>query len=191
MLILILSDSSIHHFSSTQNYLNRSLQIHHWKKRQNLSSKNQNIKKLLDRIDMHSQNSLHFSESEFDNDWNTRFISMKRRNGCIINPSSELIQNLREQFLQSPKLKQLVRRKSCSCTCCGGLSKLEKKTIHLRPPVSERKQAQLFPDRKTCFSDQLLFQIPPIQHSSSKKFQEGKTKSKLNFVVNLFFRTRI
>ena len=31
----------------------------------------------------------------------------------------------------APKLKELVRRKSCYCSECGGLSELEKKTVYI------------------------------------------------------------
>jgi len=68
----------------------------------------------------------------------------KRRNACFLDLL--IIKKLQQQYkstkTKSPKLREQIRRKSCYCNCCGGLSKLEKKTLHLKFPAESAEEKQ-------------------------------------------------
>ena len=80
-----------------------------------------------------------------------------------------------------PELREVVRRKSCHCSDCGGMSSLEKRTMHFKQSVLAAKAEQLKPteDKKPNFNNKFLM----LKSPASSQFANSKyrTKNMLTF----------
>jgi len=92
----------------------------------------------------------------------------KRRNGCFLDPTIpiKLLNNIPKS--KPSRLREQIRRKSCYCTCCGGLSNLERKTLHVKFPIQKLKnesdsimsRLQISPDKSEPTSMIITPEIP-------------------------------
>lgn len=68
-----------------------------------------------------------------DNSTDSKYCSSARRREGIFSIKNNIESSSLFPKPETPKkahIQELVRRKSCHCTCCGGLSKLESKILH-------------------------------------------------------------
>jgi len=135
LFIFKLSDSSVNKFHTDKSIMNRSLQLH---------PKNLDTAGAAPDINMSPTRSPDFVRGDTAEDFSSAFIDanspMRRRRGaCLLDLS--ILQELRPKVYKTKEFakKETLRRKSCYCTCCGGLSSLEKKTVHLTSPVAKRE----------------------------------------------------
>jgi len=75
--------------------------------------------------------------------------------------------------LGSVKLKEVVRRKSCHCSECGGLSCLESKTLHLKPPKERGPNIRIKVEDNEFPSEMSMKNITTAK-SLPRRFPEGK-----------------
>ncbi len=76
--------------------------------------------------------------------------------------------------ISSVKLKEVVRRKSCHCSECGGLSCLESKTLHLKPPKEKGPNIRIKVDDNNDFPGEMTMKNITTGRSLPRRFPEGK-----------------
>ena len=107
--------------------------------------------------------------------------SRRRRGACLLDLSilQELQRGMRPKVHKTKDVasKEILRRKSCYCKCCGGLSSLEKKTLHLPSSPIKREFNEVVEQAKALIKPQKVTKKAAFFDKSPSKTKKAAVVS--------------
>jgi len=166
------ADNKIALFRSPKNVRRLSLQIH-----QNFQTQEDAESKIADKFAAPPNFASFFNTNSSPY---TDRDDASRGNSSFFMDKSDCTSTTKNRFFEPKKLHHHVRRKSCYCSCCGGLSHKEKKTWHLNLKSERvaRMDDILSPSRQISHQNPFLNMSPASRETTRNSNRSGQRSSR-------------